>query len=202
MFPKGTTEKNSEAYMQSRTEDDLISYLNSKCMTFRTAGGALSELAGRMPLLDTLATKFFMAKEAGDRHTVWEEAKKFVERASQGANATIEKNIAANYYVKVRGSYVNLERFTFRAHPDPNCFLSLQVMDKTIKEPGYLEKETKRLGSLMKKHLEGTSQMATAKFDDLKRRSNVLASFAFKEMSEKTRDAADKIIKGHTKDEL
>jgi protein disulfide-isomerase A6 len=75
-------------------------------------------------------------------------------------------------------------------------------MDKTIKEPGYLEKETKRLASLMKKHLDGTSQLAAAKFDDLKRRSNILTSFAYKEMSEKTREATDKIIKGHTKDEL
>ncbi|UZJ55165.1 hypothetical protein CBS101457_004485 [Exobasidium rhododendri] len=175
MFPKGSSEKSSEAYMQSRTEEDLISYLNTKCMTYRTVGGALSELAGRMPLLDTLASKFFMAK-ADERSSVWEEAKTFVTKASQGANATAEKNTAANYYVK--------------------------VMDKTIKEPGYLEKETRRLTSLMQKHLEGTSKLAAAKFDDLKRRSNVLTSFAFKEMSEKTRDAADKIIKGHNKDEL
>jgi protein disulfide-isomerase A6 len=102
MFPKGSSDKNSEAYMQSRSEEDLISYLNSKCMTYRTVGGALSELAGRMPLLDTLASRFFMAV-VDERQSVWEEAKEFVGRASQGANATIAKNIAANYYVKVRG---------------------------------------------------------------------------------------------------
>lgn len=75
-------------------------------------------------------------------------------------------------------------------------------MDKTIKEPGYLEKETKRLGGLIKKHVDGTSQLASTKFDELKRRANVLASFAYREMSDKTKEAAEKITKGHAKDEL
>jgi protein disulfide-isomerase A6 len=101
MFPKGSSDKKSETYMQSRSEEDLINYLNSKCMTFRTVGGALSEMAGRMPLLDTLASRFFMAKQGDERQSVWEEAKQYVERQSQGANATVAKNTAANYYLKV-----------------------------------------------------------------------------------------------------
>lgn len=177
-FSKGSSEKQSEAYMQSRTLDDLISFVNSKCMTFRMAGGGLSELAGRMPLLDTLASRFFMASKDDDRKTVWEETKAFVERVSKGENATVEKDTAAQYYIK--------------------------VMDKTIKEPGYLEKEQKRLASLIKKHTDGVSLLATTKFDELKKRANVLASFVYKEMSEKSREAAEKIIKGdtHSKDEL
>lgn len=87
--------------MQSRTIEDLITFVNSKCMTFRTVGGALSELAGRMPLLDTLASKFFMAKEDSAKQSVWQETKAYVERVSQSANATEEKNIAAQYYIKV-----------------------------------------------------------------------------------------------------
>lgn len=100
-FPKGSSDKKSDTYMQSRTLDDLVSFVNSKCMTFRTAGGGLSELAGRMPLLDTLASKFFMAKEEAQRMSVWEETKAFVERVSKSENATAEKDTAAQYYIKV-----------------------------------------------------------------------------------------------------
>jgi hypothetical protein len=75
-------------------------------------------------------------------------------------------------------------------------------MDKTIKESGYLEKETKRLAGLIKKHVDGTSSLASTKFDELKRRANVLASFVYREMSEKTREAAEKITKGHSKEDL
>ena len=102
------------------------------------------------------------------------ETKSFVERVSKTSNATEAKNAAAAYYIK--------------------------VMDKMMNEPSYLERETKRLASLMKKHAEGTSVLATRKYDDLKRRSNILASFAKKEMSEKAREAAERITKG--KDEL
>lgn len=87
--------------MQSRSENDLIAYLNSKCLTFRMAGGGLTELAGRMPLLDTLATRFHTAKADEEKQTVWKEARAYVERVSKGANATVEKNTAANYYLKV-----------------------------------------------------------------------------------------------------
>lgn len=163
--------------MQSRSLEDLVSHVNSICMTFRTPGGGLSDLAGRMPLLDTLASRFFMAKEEAQKTNVWEETKAFVERVSKGENATAEKDTAANYYIK--------------------------VMDKTLKEPGYLEKETKRLASLMKKHTDGVSLLAGSKFDELKRRANVLSTFVVKEMSDKAKEAAEQIIKGtHQKDEL
>ena len=79
----------------------MITFVNSKCMTFRTAGGALSELAGRMPLLDSLASRFFMAKQAEDKQSIWQETKSFVERVSKGENATMEKNAAAEYYIRV-----------------------------------------------------------------------------------------------------
>jgi protein disulfide-isomerase A6 len=100
-FSKGSSDKKSDTYMQSRTLDDLVSFVNSKCMTFRTPGGGLSELAGRMPLLDTLASKFFTAKEEEQKKSVWEETKAFVERVSKSANATAEKDTAAQYYIKV-----------------------------------------------------------------------------------------------------
>lgn len=100
-FSKGTSDKKGDTYMQSRTLEDLVSHVNSKCMTFRTVGGGLSDLAGRMPLLDSLASRFFMAKEEAQRTSVWEETKAFVERVSKGENATTEKDTAAAYYIKV-----------------------------------------------------------------------------------------------------
>ena len=77
-------------------------------------------------------------------------------------------------------------------------------MDKAIKTPDYLEKETKRLNSLLKKHTDGVSLLASTKFDELKRKANVLASFAVKEMSDKAKATIDEAVKvaGHAKDEL
>jgi protein disulfide-isomerase A6 len=164
----------------AETEAKLIDYINARCMTHRVVGGGLSDLAGRMPLLDSLASKFFMAAGKDDeRNSVLTETRSYVERMSTSVNATASKNAAAAYYVK--------------------------VMDKTVGEPKYLEKETKRLASLLKKHLDGTSTLATKKYDDLKRRANILASFAKREMSQKAREAADQAVKGvvgGNKDEL
>lgn len=55
----------------------------------------------------------------------------------------------------------------------------------------------------MKKHTDGVSLLASSKFDELKRRANVLSSFVFKEMSDKAKEGAEQIIKGvKPKDEL
>lgn len=104
MFSKGS-EKLGEPYDRpgdiSKVEEAMIEYLNGKCFTHRTVGGGLSELAGRMPLLDTLAARFFMAKEGEERSSIQEEASGFIERARTSANATEAKNEAAKYYLKV-----------------------------------------------------------------------------------------------------
>lgn len=130
--------------------------------------------------MDTLASRFFVASpsDEGDesRTSILDEAKSFVAKYSTSVNATESKNAAANYYLKVMG--------------------------KTMAKSDYIEQETKRLANLIKKHVEGTSALASAKFDDVKRRANILAAFAKREMSEKSAEAAKKITKGVDHSEL
>ncbi|PWN93797.1 disulfide isomerase [Acaromyces ingoldii] len=182
MFPKGSKDKKPVPYQQSRAEEDLVQYLNEQCYTHRAPGGGLTDLAWRLPLLDTLASRFFVASPTSsggkdeDRASILEEAKSFVAKYSTSANATEAKNAAAKYYLK--------------------------VMDKAIAKPSYIEEETKRLANIIKKHVDGTSALASAKFDDIKRRANILAAFAKREMSEKSAEAAKKITKGVDHSEL
>ncbi|KZO90686.1 disulfide isomerase [Calocera viscosa TUFC12733] len=58
-FPRGSSDKKPEDYMQGRSEEQFIEYLNEKCGTFRSAGGVLNSVAGRIPSLDALASKFY-----------------------------------------------------------------------------------------------------------------------------------------------
>lgn len=182
MFPKGSKDKKPVPYQQSRAEEDLVQYLNEQCYTHRAPGGGLTDLAWRLPLMDTLASRFFVASPTStggkdeDRASILEEAKSFVAKYSTSANATEAKNAAAKYYLK--------------------------VMDKAIAKPSYIEEETKRLANIIKKHVDGTSALASAKFDDIKRRANILAAFAKREMSEKSAEAAKKITKGVDHSEL
>jgi len=71
-FPKGNKE-DPIVYDGGRTEDAFVEFLNEKCGTHRAVGGGLNALAGRLPDLDALATKFFSA--TGDaRKAVYDEA--------------------------------------------------------------------------------------------------------------------------------
>lgn len=65
--------KEPEDYNGGRTEEDFISYLNSKCGTHRAVGGGLDGTAGRVPTLDSLASKFFSAS-ADAKSSVYQEA--------------------------------------------------------------------------------------------------------------------------------
>ncbi|KAH8600224.1 thioredoxin-like protein [Bisporella sp. PMI_857] len=55
-FPKGS--KEPEAYSGGRTEEALLSFINSKAGTHRTIGGGLDATAGTIEVLDTLVSKF------------------------------------------------------------------------------------------------------------------------------------------------
>ncbi|GAA99389.1 uncharacterized protein L969DRAFT_73327 [Mixia osmundae IAM 14324] len=78
-------------YSSGRTEDSLLEFLNKKCGTSRMPGGALSDSAGRIPTLDTLAGKFLGSTNAA-RIELVNEAKTFAESLT---------NSSASYYVKV-----------------------------------------------------------------------------------------------------
>ena len=54
-------------YTGGRSEEDLVSFLNEQCKTFRTVGGSLNSNAGLIPELDKLARELAKGqKNAGD----------------------------------------------------------------------------------------------------------------------------------------
>ncbi|KZV64435.1 protein disulfide isomerase [Peniophora sp. CONT] len=146
-FPKGGE---PIAYDGARTEAAFVEFLNEHCGTHRSVGGALNELAGRLPDFDEIASKFYSAEES-TRQTILAEA------------ATLADTIgpAAKHY--------------------------LRVMEKVVNGTGdYLEKESKRLSSILAKRT-----MAPAKLDELKIKANILAAFAEKKVEEVIEEITD-----------
>ncbi|KAH8826631.1 protein disulfide isomerase [Flagelloscypha sp. PMI_526] len=77
-------------YESGRSEEDFVSYLNEKCGTHRAVGGGLSDSAGRVASLDTIASQF-VAATGKVRNDLVAEAKTLVEAAGD----------AAKHYLKV-----------------------------------------------------------------------------------------------------
>jgi protein disulfide-isomerase A6 len=71
-------------------------FLNEHCGTHRTAGGLLTDQAGRVLDLDTLASNFFSA-DIPSRSEVLAKAKEYV--SSLGATDT-KANTSASYYIR------------------------------------------------------------------------------------------------------
>jgi len=93
-FPKGS--KTPIAYESGRSEGQFVEFLNKHCGTHRSAGGLLTDTAGKVLSLDTLAANFFTA-DLPSRAQVIEQAKEYV--ASIG-NADKKVNASATYYLK------------------------------------------------------------------------------------------------------
>lgn len=97
-FPAGA-DKNAdyqpEAYELGRSEGLFIEYLNEKCGTHRTAGGALSDLAGKLSSLDAVAASFF-TQSTSTAAELLAQAEKAA--AELGADA---KDTSVKYYLKV-----------------------------------------------------------------------------------------------------
>lgn len=148
-FPKaldGTEDKFPRPCNAARTEEGLIEYLNSNCGTYRTPGGTLSSLAGRLPALDALASKWLGAGEGSpERTAILEQARHWRETMLKASNVSSapDKDVAAQYY--------------------------LRVMDKVAESKDYLEKETARITGILRKNVEGTSQLAGKKVDEIGR---------------------------------
>lgn len=138
-------------YNGGRSEDDFIKFLNEKCQTFRNPGGLLSDLAGRMPTLDGFASRWYTSP-ADQRSSIYDEFMEYVGTMRSSPKSNAKKNEVADYYIR--------------------------VLDKANQSAGYIEKETKRLTNMLKKHAEGTSQLAAKKVDELTKKKNVLLAFA------------------------
>ncbi|WFD27832.1 protein disulfide-isomerase [Malassezia nana] len=149
-FPAGSNDKWPRPYLKERTLDDFVTFMNEKCGTFRNIDGTLSALAGRLPALDGLASRFYSAGEAA-RQMLIDETNKYVEDMRSTVVAPT-KLAAAQYYTR--------------------------VMDRVSRDgPDYVQRESKRLAKLLRKHADGVSTLAAEKVDEITRKSNVLAAF-------------------------
>ncbi|WVQ99238.1 protein disulfide-isomerase domain [Kwoniella sp. CBS 9459] len=93
-FPKGS--KEPIAYSTGRSEQQFIDFLNEHCGTHRSIGGLLSETAGKVLTLDTLASNFFSAS-LPERPDVLAKAREYISTLTGGDQKT---NASAEYYVK------------------------------------------------------------------------------------------------------
>lgn len=164
-FPRGSDKKGID-YGGGRTEENFISWLNTNCGLHRLPTGALNDLAGRLPSLDAFASKFYAAENEAGKMDLVGEAKAWLAQVKSTGNATLEKNQAADYYLK--------------------------VMTKTLTDPEYVVRESARLKKIMDKHVSGASQLAGRKVDDLKRRMNVLGAFTNRKLADRVSEKAKK----------
>ncbi|WFD20523.1 protein disulfide-isomerase [Malassezia caprae] len=160
-FPAGSDDKWPRPYLKERTLEDFVAFMNEKCGTFRNLDGTLTALAGRLPALDGLASRFYSAGESA-RALLLDETKKYVENMQANVLAPA-KLTAAQYYTRV------MERVS---------------RDGT----DYVQRESKRLSKLLRKHADGVSTLAAEKVDEITRKSNVLAAF----VNEKIGQAAER----------
>ncbi|KAL7417110.1 disulfide-isomerase precursor [Mrakia frigida] len=84
-----------ESYDLGRTEGLFLDFLNGKAGTHRTTGGALSDLAGKVLALDTLASDFFASTTSSAAELL---AQAETLGATLGGDA---KNTSVKYYLKV-----------------------------------------------------------------------------------------------------
>lgn len=109
-------------------------FLNQHCGTHRSAGGLLTDQAGKVLTLDTLASSFFSA-DLPSRSEVLTQAKEYVSSLGSGVEAADAKvNASASYYLKAmervmeKGeAWVSKEQARYVQVPPPSC--SLNRMD-------------------------------------------------------------------------
>lgn len=166
-----------QTYMGGREEKDFITFLNGKCGVHRTAGGGLNDLAGRLPSLDSFASRLYTARlrqaegepsAPEEVRRIAQDAKDFVSKVQGGVNATADKDRMAEYYLK--------------------------IIDKLVVagDVEYVDRESARLRKILDKNrdsLEATGQgtLAPRKEDDVKRRLNVLSAFMKRQLSDRVK---------------
>lgn len=170
-FPAGSDDKWPRPYLKERTLEDFVSFMNEKCGTFRNSDGSLSALAGRLPALDGLASRFYSAGESA-RALLFDETKKYVDDMSAKVVAPT-KLTAARYYTR--------------------------VMERVSRDgPDYVQRESKRLAKLLRKHADGISTLAADKVDEITRKSNVLAAFVNAKIGQAAERASSSLLASQT----
>ncbi|KIM24452.1 hypothetical protein M408DRAFT_331804 [Serendipita vermifera MAFF 305830] len=156
-------------YDQARTEEAFVKYLNDHCGTNRAVGGGLNDVAGRLgETWDSWAAEIM-----GFAGSVQADAK---ERMVEVANlmkagvAEVKKDEewAAKWYAR--------------------------VAEKVAHTPEWIEKESKRLTSILNK-----KTLAPEKLEELKMKVNILAAFIEKKGEQYTEEAKAKVEEAKAK---
>ena len=96
-FPAGE-DQTPIPYQSGRSEAQFIEFLNEHCGTSRSAGGILSEMAGRYPSLDMFASRFFNVEES-ERANVYKTFQAYVASLKHASEQKTKD--ASAYYSKV-----------------------------------------------------------------------------------------------------
>lgn len=141
----------AEAYQGPRTEEAFLELLNDKCGTHKLPGGVLSDLAGRIPSLDSLASQFL-----GPSATRPDLAASASAIASSLAPGAVSSSLSA-YYLRI------FDKFS-----------TVADSDGVTAARAWVDKERERLAKLASKK----GQVTAAKLEELHMKRNVLAAFA------------------------
>ncbi|KAJ1342076.1 protein disulfide-isomerase domain [Batrachochytrium salamandrivorans] len=131
-------------YEGARDEASLIAFLNEKCGTHRVSGGGLNHNAGRTAKLDAEAAVFMAASTA-------EQTKMSKVAVAESESTTLTYYYASTRYVKYYS----------------------KVMQRTVKDSGFITKEISRLESIL-----STGNTTPEKNDDFNMRLNILRVFS------------------------
>ncbi|GAA5942486.1 hypothetical protein JCM3775_007002 [Rhodotorula graminis] len=141
----------AEAYQGPRTEEAFLEFLNAKCGTHKLPGGVLSDLAGRIPSLDSLASQFL-----GPSATRPDLATSASAIASSLAPGAVSSSLSA-YYLRI------FDKFS-----------TVADSEGVTAARAWVDKERERLAKLASKK----GQVTAAKLEELHMKRNVLAAFA------------------------
>jgi len=141
----------AEAYQGPRTEEAFLEFLNDKCGTHKLPGGVLSDLAGRIPSLDSLASQFL-----GPSATRPDLAASASAIASSLAPGAVSSSLSA-YYLRI------FDKFS-----------TVADSEGVTAARAWVDKERERLAKLASKK----GQVTAAKLEELHMKRNVLAAFA------------------------
>ncbi|BGP28039.1 hypothetical protein JCM10295v2_007026 [Rhodotorula toruloides] len=141
----------AEAYQGPRTEQAFLEFLNEHCGTHKLPGGLLSDLAGRIPSLDSLAASYLLP--TATRPSILESASAIVSSLTSASSS----DQLANYYVKVM-----------------NRFKDVADASGVDEARTWVEKERVRLGKIASKR----GQVAIKKLEEARMKQNILAAFA------------------------
>ncbi|KAK5815672.1 thioredoxin-like protein [Linnemannia elongata] len=94
-FPS-TSPSSPIEYSGGRSEQELVTFLNKHAGTARSPGGKLLSTAGRIPVLDTIASQFALSSSSSSPEEV---KKTLIEMGKKAANESQDKN--AKHYLRV-----------------------------------------------------------------------------------------------------